>query len=684
MLYFNKNPKGTGIKMTVNFKKQTVFKGHASQAIIALYDNGRPIFDAKLTLCGAKSGDTKIYENRVIVGKDETSDELVLEISKDGETERVILEVKEPICTETPFDDDNIILTFALTSDTHVSGSWNQPRSVAKLVHFLETVQKAVGRNPDGTTKLNAVTCAGDFVDAVNSYGNVNGGVDAYGYKGAQNYREVSFIRSVLEGRETNFASDIQSGKPAMDADFGKGLEDGVEFFYCLGNHDESGRGMAHDHEKYTTVHTAKYFTAVFCGWSFDLAKTEGTPDFCDSSYKEYADDLLAIKKADSSERAALISAFTEKHGVDGEYAFGRFEKYYGKDTEYTCEERGLFYGNRHTVINGIHFIAIETSQCAESAEYLDKWCAQSVLEDEKKPIFVMTHEKVYHTIDSSVPEENCPTAYMSVPGRTGLLSVLSKYPQVFIFTGHTHSVLTNANSIMSDCGFTAVEGSVLAYLSCEGLIGRGETPAGNFCRKEEHNSGPCLIVKVDKSFGVKIEKLDAHRSYSEASGHPDEAVYFGEPWVITGLSSSGEHLLKYGIERSFDENNAAPVFPENAKASVTYSEDGKLYVSFPAAQEDGSDIVKYYKIELENLEDETDRPWQFATSFGFRFSNEAELLENYPEYSIVFPAEKEPRISESLQRCVELSTPKEGARYRAFVTAYDTWGKASKTIVSE
>ena len=670
--------------MTVNFKKQTVFKGHASQAIIPLSDNGKPICDATFTLFGAASTDTKIYKNRVIIGKDESSDEIILEISKDGDVEKVILEVKEATAEDVPFDDDNVILTFALTSDTHISGSWNQPRSVAKLSHFLETIQRAVGTNPDGSTRLDAVTCTGDFVDAVNSYGNVNRATDAHGFKGAQNYREVSFIRSVLEGRETNRATDIIGGKPAVDADFGNGLEDGVKFFYCLGNHDESGKGKTHSQEGFTTVYTAKYFVAVFCGWEYSPEKGEGTPDLCDSSYIDYADDLLAIKEADECKKEVLIKAFTEKYGVDGEYAYKKFEKYYGIDTDFTENELGLFCGNRHTVINGIHFIAIETSQCAESAEFLDKWCSQSVLEDEKKPIFVLTHEKVYHTIDSSVPEENCPTAYMSVPGHTGLLSVLSKYPQAFVFTGHTHSVLTNANSIMSDCGFTAVEGSVLAYLSCEGLIGRCETPAGNFCRKEEHDSGPCLIVKVDKSFGVKIEKLDAHRSYSETSGHPNEAVYFGEPWVITGLSSCGEHLLKYGIERSFDENNAAPIFPENAKATVTYSEDNKLFVNFPAAHEDGSDIVKYYKIELENLDDEADRPWQFATSFGFKFSSEAELLVNYPEYSIVFPAEKEPRNSENLQRCVELSTPKEGAKYRAFVTAYDTWGKASKTIVSE
>lgn len=669
--------------MTVNFKSQTVFKGHASQAIIALDNNGKPL-EASLTLSGSTSKDTRVYKNRVIIGSDETASELTLEVLANGEKCELRLTVLEEKGSTSDFDDENLLLTFALTSDTHVSGSWNQPRSVAKLVHFLETVQRAVGKTTDGKTKLDAVACAGDFIDALNSPGNVSGGVESCGYKGAQNYREVSFVRSALEGRETNNAPDAQSGKPGINADFGKGLSDGVKFFYCLGNHDEAGRGRTNEQSgKYSTVYTARYFVAVLCGWRYDISKTAGTPDYYDGSYVEYAEDLLAIHKAAESEREALILAFTDKHGVDGNYAYGNFEKYYGYDTDFTDDEHGLFFGNRHTVINGIHFIAIETSQCADSARYLDKWCAQSVLEDEHKPIFVMTHEKVYHTIDSSVPAGGSLEAHMSVPGRTGLMSVLSKYPQVFIFTGHTHSVLTNANSIMSDCGFTAVEGSVLAYLSCEGLVGRGETPAGNFCRKEEHDSSPCLIIKVDKHYGVKIEKLDAHRSYSKASGHPDSAVYFGKPWVVTDISQSGEHLLKYGIERSFDENNTAPFFPENAEARITYTDD-KLYVSFPAAKKGNGDIVKYYKIVLENLEDDSDKPWQFATSFGFRFSGEAELLENYPEYSIVFPAEKEQRVSANLDRCVELSTPRKGAKYKAYVTAYDSWDKASEVICSK
>ncbi len=669
---------------TLNFKKQTVFKGHASQAFIALdVTSGNPV-NAVFTIEGNKSKDTAVTDNRVIVAADETAEKIILTAAYEDVLQKSELTVADTKGKASEFDNDNVILTFGVTSDTHVSGSWNQPRSTAKWVHCIKGMQEAAGRNPDGTTKLCAFTCAGDFVDAVNSFGNVNGGIESFGFKGAQNYREVSFLRSGLEGRETNSASDIIDGKPVMQADFGKGLEKGVDFFYCLGNHDESGRGRTRENEKYTRVYTAKYFVAVMCGWEYDSKKGEGTPDLYDSSYISYAEDLLAIHNTCDCEKDALIGDFSAKYGIDGRYAYDRFRDIYGNDTDFTEEDCGLFFGNRHTVINGIHFIAIEVSQCSESAEFLDKWCSVSVAEDERKPIIIFTHEKVYHTIDSSVPKKNALQAHMSVPGHTGLMNVLAKYPQAFVWTGHTHSVLTNANAIMSDCGFTAVEGSVLAYLSCEGLVGRGETPAGNYCRKEDHDAGPCCLVKIDKNYNIKIEKIDMHRSYKAEFGTENKAVYFGEPWIITDISSSGEHLLKYNIERSFEENNAAPVFDKGTKVTITKGDDGKLYVNFPPAHEDGSDVVKYYKIELVNKADDTDRPWQFATSFAFRYSNEKELSESYPTYSIGFPAEKEPRISEDLQRCVDLSTPKDGAEYIAYVTAYDSWHKASETLVSE
>lgn len=658
--------------LKTNFNNQTVFVSHASQAIIAFDSLGNPITDAVYSISGNTSKNTTVVGNRVIIAKDEKAEKIILTVSKGNDFSNVILIVDKVDETNTSFDESNIILTFGIISDPHVSGSWNQQRSAEKWVHCIKSMQESAGRNADGSTKLNAFVCAGDFIDSINSFGNVSGGTEEYGYKGAQNYREVAYIRSGLEGKETNQATENSDGKPIAKINYGNGLEKNVNFFYCLGNHDEKGKGISNENERYSKVYTAKYFVAVMCGWKYSSNKGNRTPDKYDDSYISYSEDLLKIHNAPKERQSALLNDFTLNHGTDGNYAYNRFCAYYGNDSNYSEKDCGLFFGNRHTVINGIHFIAIEVSQCDESAEFLDKWCKQSVLEDDKKPIIVITHEKIYHTI------------YASVTGHTGLMQTLAKYPQCIVWTGHTHTPLTNSDSIMSDCGFTAVEGSVTAYLSCEGIINAEDVPAGNFCRKEEHNFGHACLVKIDKNHSVKIEKIDLHRSYNSEFAAENTAIFFDKPWIISNISSNGQHLLKYNIERSFKCNNKAPVFPKNAQVTLSNDGNGKITVHFPAAHEDGNDVVKYYKVELINPTDKNDAPWQYATSFSFRYTDEDELIKNHPNYSISFPAQKENRISASLDKCVEFSTPKKDVAYIARVTAYDSWHCPGETITSK
>ncbi len=663
------------MSICANFRKLTAFRGRPSQYIVILRDLVKEASDATFTLLGAKSCETTICEHRLYVSEDEEATELTIIARADGESVEIPVTVEDApaLCEE--FDEDNVILRFGLTSDTHVSGSWNQSRSAAKWAHFIDSIQTAAGRNEDGSTKLDAVLCCGDFIDSINSFGNVNRSVDAYGYKAAQNFRETAFIRSGLEGRDTNPALTVDEGATAVKSGFGKGIEEGVKFFYCLGNHDESGRGMSNENEKFTRVYTAEYFVAVLCGWNYSLENADPeTPDKVDPSYLDYAADLLAIHNAAGYEKDYRISAFGRKYGVDGGYAYDRFKAYYGNDTEFTRDEYGLFFGNRHTVLGGIHFIAIETSRCLESAEYLEKWCKISVEEDPHKPIIVLTHEKLFHTIEACDGEG----------ASAKLLYVLGNYPQCIVWTGHTHTTLTNETAIMSDCGFTSVEGSVLAYLSCESLAKEnGEfCHVGNFCRKEDHEFGPCCLVKIDKNYNVKIERIDIHRSYKPQLGTENCAVVIRKPWIISGIAQSGAHLLAHDFTRGIPSVKSAPAFTEGAKAQIAVRPDGTIGVSFPAAVD--CDMVWFYKVLLENAVDGHDRPVQYITNFFYRYRDNAEMAAVQSSFDVDFPCKKENRVSAVLDMCVEASRPKVGAVYRVCVTAFDVWGNESEPIYGE
>ncbi len=652
---------GGNASYTANFDTLYAFRGHESQALFALDAKSSILTGMTYTLVGNQSSGTHFDGNRLVTAADEKADSMTAILARGDETLAIPVAVLDAPKNTASFDDKNVVATFSVVSDTHVSGSWNQSRSVSKWVHAIDVMQRAAGTNADGSTKLDAFLHVGDFIDAINSFGNVNANTNSYGPKAAQNYRELAYVRSGLEGKNTNSALTVAAGSPEVKTGFGSGLS--VPFFYCLGNHDEAGMGVSSTNEKYQKVYTAEYFVALFCGWNYDPSLSK-TSDGAEDSYRAYAADLIALYEAGG--RDADVKAFTAKHGADGAYALERFKAYYGADTDLTADTTGLTVGNRHAVIGGVHLIAIEKSQSAESAAFLEKWCAESVKEDPAKPIIVLTHEKMPNTFD------------WSDGSHSSLFGVLGRYPQCIVLTGHTHSPLTNEDAILSENGFTSIEASVIAYLSCERMVG-GELPApGNYLRKEDHEFGDGLLISVDKNGNVKIRRIDVYRSYNKDLGFENEPVFIGEPWIISGISETGSHLLAYNSERGKAPNNKAPEFPAGAKASVS-TKDGKLTVSFPAASDD--DLVRYYLVELTNPNDPADKPYQYVSSMFFKYADAEELAKAYPSYTIPFPAVKEKRDSASMDKVVTDSTPKAGVSYHVKVTPYDVWHTAGNPI---
>ncbi len=620
-----------------------------------------------------------------------------------------------PSYTQKEFDDKNIVLTFGVTSDTHLSGSWNQERSVTKLSHMVEVFQKTA---EDQNVSLDAILVNGDMIDSVKSGGNVQA-YSKYGTKAAQNFREVNFYRNVLEGTETNNADRKNAWESGFntvnlkDAAYGPGiLGSGTRFFYCLGNHDEGGKGISDlgsstyskgirgdGSGKFSTVYTAEYYAAIFCGWQYDYKSADAlaADDGYDPSYREYVQYL--VKMHEDSANASLLAedkksfdekfsyTYTDGTGAEKQFtaddALLRFEYYYGNDTEYYADEYGLFYGNRHFTIGDdeksrIHFLAIELSQSKASQDYLDKWASVSVAEDPTKPIFVLTHYKMVGTVYDS-----------NRAGGQGLEKVMNKYPQIFIWGGHTHAPLANENGIMQK-GYTAVDAGVLAYLSMGSLLtedlsytkgvkmnypdpNAGKTPDRtvplNQYTHENHDQGNCCWVQVDKNGNVKISRLDVYRSYNakldeDKDGkpdHADEPVFIKEPWVISGIDAEGSHLKKYSKETRL-ASNKAPEFPAAASATYTPVVNGSTKITFDAAIDD--DMVKYYFIDIYDGETLVEKlP---MTSFFTEVQTNEQLVKKYPTYSYTK---------------TKLDSSKD---YTFKVTAYDCWNTASEPLVAE
>lgn len=501
------------------------------------------------------------------------------------------------------FNDESIILRFGVASDVHVSGSWNQPRSKAKLAHIIDVFEKVA---EDGSgARLDALLINGDLVDSVNSIGNV---FKNYGTKLEQNVREITHVSDCIHGEALGGV--------------GRGIDDSTYFFYSLGNHDESGCGRTgYNPEKagYPSMHSAAIFAAVFCGWQCRDVSEDNT------EFEDYIRDLTALRE---SKQENAKAEFEAKYGVNADNALALFEKYYGRDIAPTDDD-ALLYGNRHTVINGIHFAALETSCCENTVSYFEKICAESVSEDPKKPIFAMTHYRVRNTI------------FESSDGLESLRPLLEKYPQVVIWSGHTHTPLFLENAIWRK-GFTCIDSSVGAYLSNGSLIGsmsETEHPY-NLPTKESHNFGNGCYAEVDSEYNVRINRIDLYRSYSTDYGKSD--IYKGigiyddyerlsvlptvggeieknSPWIIDNpyFRRTSEpmdravFIRKPWILSDFDDKNAvvrnnlpveAPSFADDAEVAVKVLGDGFVDVEFNSAE--SSDMVFTYTVRFKKLSD--------------------------------------------------------------------------------
>ena len=603
-------PSVTGISFIAD-NVQVVRNGSVRIPTVSVEGENYPITAYDLELSGHSSADTKISEGYIYIGADETAETITITakaVMNTAVTATCTVNVKDAI-ERTDFNETNITTRFGVVSDVHISGSWNQERSVAKFAHTIEALQKTAGTDDEGNTNLDAILVNGDLVDAVASLGNVNAETDIYGSKAVQNFREVNYVAQGLWGAPaegTASLSDTTTG-------YGAGVADGVKFFYSLGNHDEGGKGeTSYDTTKYEKVNSAEYFAAVICGWQYKYDEAQAATAEWDESYVDYINDLI-----DYNKNPATVNAdeFYSTYGVTLESADAKFDKYYGFDTNYSNED-GLLYGNRHMTIgegnDAIHFVALELSISDTSLSFLDEICTQSVKENPNKPIFVITHYKV---------SEDMP-GYEGVQNR--VREMMAKYPQIIVWGGHSHSYLQSDLAIDSDEGFIQVDSSAAAYASqqyltfeaSQGDSATGSLYAENAASKENHAYSMGCYVEVDANFNVRINRIDLYRSFSadyaedtglyshkifteyneQAKATPvNTAVFTRTAWDITDIGLEGIHLADYTNERI--EKTEKPVLTDTSTLNVKRSGNTLTANISLDAIDDG--MVYMYVVEL-------------------------------------------------------------------------------------
>ncbi len=276
--------------------------------------------------------------------------------------------------------------------------------------------------------------------------------------------------------------------------------------------------------------------------------------------------EMLKFKKSldmviSDDTKITLMLASHEFHSADGQAgAVARLERIFGQKPD------------NYFSIAGCPFICISTEDGCSIKEEKQKWLkeclADAVSDSRKKPVFVFQHPHLTDTVYGSINW-----------GDDDIISILTDYPQVIDFSGHSHAPVNDPRSIHQKY-FTSLGTGSLSYFELDEFdYMYGTVPPD--CKE----CAQFYIVEVDNDNRVRIIPVDI---LTES--------FFFDGYVIENCWEPDSFI--YTQERALTEPK--PYFESTAGVSLKMS-DGKLNISFPQAKTEGY-RVNSYSVVLRDL----------------------------------------------------------------------------------
>ena len=278
-----------------------------------------------------------------------------------------------------------------------------------------------------------------------------------------------------------------------------------------------------------------------------------------------------------------------------------------------------------HIVINGYHFITVSYDDNGRTFSGKKSWLnneLKSATIETDKPIIVIQHPAPFGTIYGSINWSDFDTA-----------TVLTKYPQVVNFSGHSHYPINDPRSIWQG-SYTALGCGTLSYFETELDGFAGQFPY------DYRQAAQFYIVEGDKDGNLRIMPYDLITDQ-----------FFANEYYLTGLANKNFDYA-YSTMKARD---TAPTWNENHNIETYKNDDGETILRFDGAN--ARFVVESYKVSM--------------------------TLGPIPVFSDNFSGKYMYLFEEDVYEC-NLGKLREGAKYSVQIVALSAYANTSNSLIYE
>ena len=350
-----------------------------------------------------------------------------------------------------------------------------------------------------------------------------------------------------MENREAHFKNVIKFCKEQASGRLDAFLMNGdfTDAMNSVPNVVINEAGFSRDFEEAKAIQTANEFRILrsclaTIDEDTDIVYTLGNHDGCNNNNIE-----------------RFITEFSSRDEIGDNK---NFERMYRTDLDLDSMRNGV----RHCVVGGYHILALDMfTDYTEPVAKIKSWLDEITAAEPEKFVFVMFHCKTPGTLP-------CSDGW----GSNKLLGdLLKNYPQVVLITGHTHTPIEGERFIWQG-EYTALEA---ASMDCMTI---SEQKLLNVPHNLTFTRSYGLMLQIDDEGNLRIKRFEFKKE-----------TEIGEAAIIPAPKADKSHLSLYTDKRAYQYT--APEFKEGTVLTIKKNEDGKIDISFPAAECEGN-VFRY------------------------------------------------------------------------------------------